>query len=137
MSPLPAGGNVHKPSGGESEDPRGAEALAGGRLGPDHQTEAGEGGTAPETAPRQLRPFSAPISDVSYSALVFAVDTACCIAVFFKNQSKDACTFCEVEQLGDIERDICVFGFQMPLAKMNKLNKNGACFSRIVAYWGN
>lgn len=35
------GGHVHKPCGGEGENPRGAEAVAGGRLGPHHSTEAG------------------------------------------------------------------------------------------------
>lgn len=35
------GGHVHKPRGGESENPRRAETVAGGRLGPHHPAEAG------------------------------------------------------------------------------------------------
>lgn len=35
------GGNVCEPCGGEGEDSRGAETLAGGRLGPHHTTETG------------------------------------------------------------------------------------------------
>ena len=39
---LCSGGDVHQPCGGESKDPRGAETLAGGRLGPHHPAETGE-----------------------------------------------------------------------------------------------
>lgn len=39
---LCPGGDVHQPCGGKGEDPRGAETLAGGRLGPHHPTETGE-----------------------------------------------------------------------------------------------
>lgn len=35
------GGDVHQPCGGEGENPRGVETLAGGRLGPHHTAETG------------------------------------------------------------------------------------------------
>lgn len=35
------GGDVHQPRGGEGENPRGAETVAGGRLGPHHPTKTG------------------------------------------------------------------------------------------------
>lgn len=38
---LYPGGDVHQPCGGKGKDSRGAETLAGGRLGPHHPTETG------------------------------------------------------------------------------------------------
>lgn len=40
-TPVYSGGNFHKSSGGQSENPGGAETLACGRLGLDYTAKAG------------------------------------------------------------------------------------------------